>query len=220
MAEASLGTHDQQVIKRIGFAERWLDRAKRQYQDGDVPRGLLTLVLASAEMTHAIRLAHPAISTRRRWAVPVAVAAAATAIVILAFAGWPLGMPAPASSAPAPIVVTLSNRIGTLLELVEAPPDPAALAPVPQHAFPQVTRRPAAGVERFARGTERLAVSASAPVEPVSVRAVQKQAPSPAPAAGPVIPPAGTIADYSLSDEELIDLVLAAERTLRTPLRP
>ncbi|MBI2246791.1 MAG: hypothetical protein HYU65_02465 [Armatimonadetes bacterium] len=219
MAEVSLQTHDQQVIKRIGFAERWLDRAKRQYQDGDVPRGLLTLVLASAEMTHAIRLAHPAISTRRRWVVPVAAAAAATAIVLLALAGRPLWMPAPASSAPAPIVVTLSNRVGTLLELVEAPPDPSA-APVPQHASPQVTRRSVAGVKRSARDTERLAVFATIPVEPVSVRVVQKQVPSPAPAAGPVIPPAGTIVDYSLSDEELIDLVLAAERILRTPLRP
>lgn len=219
MAEVSLQTHDQQVIKRIGFAERWLDRAKRQYQDGDVPRGLLTLVLASAEMTHAIRLAHPAISTRRQWTVPVAVAAAATAIVLLALAGWPLWRPAPASSAPAPIVVTLSNRVGTLLELVEAPPDPSA-APVPQHASPQVTRRSHAGMKRSARDTERLAVFATIPVEPVSVRVVQKQVPSPAPAAGPVIPPAGTIVDYSLSDEELIDLVLAAERILRTPLRP
>lgn len=219
MAKVSVETHDQQVIKRIGFAERWLDRAKRQYQDGDVPRGLLTLVLASAEMTHAIRLAHPAISTRRRWVVPVAVAAAATAIVLLALAGRPLWMPAPASSAPAPIVVTLSNRVGTLLELVEAPPDPSA-APVPQHASPQVTRRSHAGVKRSARDTERLAVFATIPVEPVSVRVVQKQVPSPAPAAGPVIPPAGTIVDYSLSDEELIDLVLAAERILRTPLRP
>ncbi|MBI2201468.1 MAG: hypothetical protein HYU43_05950 [Armatimonadetes bacterium] len=181
MAEVSLQTHDQQVIKRIGFAERWLDRAKRQYQDGDVPRGLLTLVLASAEMTHAIRLAHPAISTRRRWVVPVAAAAAATAIVLLALAGRPLWMPAPASSAPAPIVVTLSNRVGTLLELVEAPPDPSA-APVPQHASPQVTRRSVAGVKRSARDTERLAVFATIPVEPVSVRVVQKQVPSPAPA--------------------------------------
>ncbi len=45
---------DQQMLSRIGFAERWLARARGQWTAGRHARSLLTLVLADAELRHAL----------------------------------------------------------------------------------------------------------------------------------------------------------------------
>jgi len=76
----------QQVIERIGFAEEWLDRAKRHCEGGDVPRGLLTLFLANAEMTHALRMAHETRPSRRRWLISGFAVAAAFSLAMVALA--------------------------------------------------------------------------------------------------------------------------------------
>ncbi len=218
MAEASRDRSGQQVITSIGFAQRWLDRAKRQCQDGDVSRGLLTLVLASAEMSHALRMAEPAGALRRRWIVPAIALGTAAALSFAAFASWQGGPPAPASSATAPAIITFSSRVGTLLEPMQLSPAQMKILPVGQPVTPLATRRPA-------RATPPMRVDApadaarSVPDVPAPV-AVTPPVPVPRPAAALSSLPAGTVAESGLTDSELIDLVLAAERILRIPSRP
>ncbi len=268
MAEASRDRRGQQVITSIGFAQRWLDRAKRQCLDGDVSRGLLTLVLASAEMGHALRMPAPTGALRRRRVVPAIALGTAAALAFAALAAWQGGPPAPAPSAPAPAIVTFSlsslqarstgltacpqetpagasiggsfavrppcaagplrgqnrwaatysSRVGTLLEPMQVLPVQMTISPVGQTVTAQATRRPA-------RATPPMRVDApadaarSVPDVPTPV-AGAPPVPVSRPAAALSSLPAGTVGESGLTDGELIDLVLAAERILRTPSRP
>lgn len=218
MAEASWDKSGKQVIARIDFAERWLNRAKRQCEDGDVSRGLLTLVLASAEMSHALRMAEPTGALRRRRVVPAIALGTAAALSFAAFASWQGAPPAPASSATAPAIITFSSRVGALLEPVQVPPVQMQILPVEQPVTPLATRRPA-------RATPPIRVDApadaarSVPDVPAPA-AVTLPVPVPRPAAALSSLHAGTVAEAGLTDSELIDLVLAAERILRIPSRP
>ncbi len=49
-------TAEYQILTRIGFAERWLQRAREECLGGNVARGLLTLVLADGEMRRLLQL--------------------------------------------------------------------------------------------------------------------------------------------------------------------
>ena len=206
-----------QIVARIGFAETWLDRARRQVADGNLPRGILTLVLADAEVHHAIEVAgtpRPSAASRVPIAVPVLllVFVAASAFGLARSSAEPAVLP-PDAGAP---VIALASRVGSLLRLIPAPPEsPAAPvtavapAPRPVHAAPP---------SRPAPPSRRATVAPSAPVTAGNevVPAVPASAPPVSPPPEPVVqvPPQST-APITLTAGELIDLVLAAERTLR-----
>src|SRR5947199_10793451 len=102
---AMAGTGDTQVLTRIGFAQRWLDRAKRQCTDGNLTRTALTLVLAGAEVHHAIEATGAPAGEGTRSPTPFAfllVRAGVDSAVLLAYR-----RPVPsmaASSSPPPLV--------------------------------------------------------------------------------------------------------------------
>lgn len=223
MAQASLGTDGQQVIDRIGFAERWLDRAKRQCQDGDVPRGLLTLFLANAEMAHTLRTAQPMVSPRRRAYASALAIAAVLMLTCVALLGWKVVSPAPASAEDGPTIITLGGRVGSLLELVEATPHQTVAPGVRQgKAQSKSVRRHAVGTRRPQRS-----LSPARPAPATYVSGVSKSAiamPPAAPFQSKLAEPSGSrvvaAVEGGPSDVELISLVLTAERTLRTQSRP
>ena len=47
------------MVRHIGFAERWLERAKREVAEGYLARSLLTLLLTEAEVHHAREASFP-----------------------------------------------------------------------------------------------------------------------------------------------------------------
>jgi hypothetical protein len=216
------GSH---VIERIEFAERWLDRARRQCEGGDVPQGLLTLFLANAEMTHTLRIAHEAAPSRRRWFVRGFAVAAACSLALVALGTWQVRFPTPVSSAEAPVIVTFNHRTGALLDLVETSPSQMSIVveekdvtPEIRHARLRTAVRPPLGRKRSVRAI------ASRPA--VHAQAVRKSEIAPPPAqivsraVAPSVPSEQTAAAPIPSDAELINLVLTAERTLRTQSRP
>src|SRR3989442_14004356 len=106
----------EQVVARIGFAQRWLDRAKRQCTDGNLPRSVLTLVLADAEVHHALEAAGGPARAQTRRVTPAALMLLGAVLVsaFLLASRWPAvsrGVPSPA-----PTLVRLSSSSGTLLE--------------------------------------------------------------------------------------------------------
>src|SRR3989442_15243490 len=89
----SMTSSDEQMLSRIGFAERWLARARGQWPAGHHARGLLTLVLADAELRHAMETAGGA--RRRTRAHPPTAAtgfllAAVVASPLLLIGRWPI----------------------------------------------------------------------------------------------------------------------------------
>src|SRR5260370_40641422 len=73
----SVTSNDEQMLSRIGFTERWLARARGQWTAGHHARSLLTLVLADAELRHAMDTAGPRRRTARRPSPGIAVLPAA-----------------------------------------------------------------------------------------------------------------------------------------------
>ncbi len=201
-------TTGHQVMTRIGFAEGWLVRAKRQCVEGDVTRGLLTLVLAEAEMHYAREAGGaPAQSDpRRRMTSTVFAVSALTAAVVVAVSWFPSAPPV-ASMASTPPVVRFTAPIGTLLDLVQVPP--AAKAASVAAVVP--TLHP--GPPRPSRQAEPRPSSTAVPTggSPAPIAAVQ-----------PVIVQVVHVPSRPLiSEVELIDLAITAERTLRsTPTTP
>ena len=206
--------NEQQLVDRIGFAERWLDRAKRQCRDGDVPRGLLTLFLANAEMTHTLRTAKPVFAQRRQdfvWVSAIAAALALAWVVLASSAGAPGKF-----TAEGPTIVTLGGRVGSLLEFVEAAPQ-HSIAPVAVSA-PGETQSKAVRRQR-SLPRARLAPATSVIAVPKSAIAVRPAAPHPSTPVATSSSPAEAAVETG-PDVELISLVLTAERTLRTQTRP
>lgn len=213
-------TSGEQVVTRIGFAERWLDRAKRQCAEGNLTRGALTLVLADAEVHHALQVAG-AMGTRRagRTVIPPLMLAlvVASAGVLLLSRLWMA--PVTVSADPAPPIVTLTSRVGTLLDLVQTVPQPASRIVLTAPAVKSATM-PVRTVTRDVRhssGASTVLPSLASP----STTAVVQLAPSPVPLQTVSVSPAATPAAREISTGDLIDLVLAAERTLRSdPAQP
>jgi hypothetical protein len=209
------------LTRRITLAEDWLARARRQVEEGERARGVLTLLLAEAEV-HRAREAgmearalppRPAPSLR----APVAgVLAAAT--IVAAVALWRPFVPASPSSAEAGEVspyriVTLAAGTGTLLGLVQvqaAPEERVVIVSVP----PPGDRTRSASPSPVASPQSRRAAPASLPGTAKHVAPGRTEPSLVAPATS-VASPGAVETPALLSEADLIDLVLAAERSLR-----
>jgi len=216
--------HDQaQLSERITNAEDWLARARRQLEQGETARGTLTLLLAEAEVHHAREIGMGAAPVRAP--LPrVHAAIGMLTVVALAAAIWasgiqPATVPQSTADASSTTIVTLSDGHGRLLELVQ----PSAVAdskidenqglPVKVRAMrvpvrsimtpPVLSAAPVLAISRPPVKPEPEPVIAAAPVPPSPPAAAPASA-----AAQPGSPPV-------VSDANLIDLVLAAERSLR-----
>jgi hypothetical protein len=211
----SQGVTGEQLAARIGFAEQWLRRARGQVAEGDVARGALTLVLAEAEVRHAMEIAGLPVR-RRRPLAPIALAAvvaaaAAAAISVLT----PAAMPATAAG---PAIVQLDGGVGELLRLVVPPA--AASAAQPRRAVAPLPVRPPAALRR-----PPVAAEALSPAVPVATgrpagAAQAAAATSPAPADALLAPAAAPPPPVVVSNRELIELVLTAGSVLRAdPMR-
>ncbi len=193
------------LVRHIGFAERWLARAKQEVTDGRLARGLLTLLLAEAEVHHARERTFPA----REAALPrspVAMTVLGAAVLLaLLLGGRSLLTPrAEVTTGPGPAPAAVRFRQpGSMLALV-----PVVLTPEETAAGEAV----AAPAPRVVTAPRLVAPPPPQRVRRPPTRPAVRPAPSPRPAA----PVAGTAAPPALvSDAELIDLVIAAERSLR-----
>ena len=227
-----------EVIRRIGFAEGWLRRAKGDYRRGQVVRGELTLSLAEAEIRHAWELSRAlprdGLYSQGLRSLLTMAALAGVLILITAFLGAglvpalpgtsPKGL-APASPAGQP-VITFPQSVGDLLRSVTLPePSPEGTRDDPAKAMqtrgsgsvvPAGTSR-VKGVPSYA-GAPRGSAAAPARANlqgsgaPASSHGVTREFAERRSAAstGPSL--AGT---PMMAMEDLIDLVLTAERTLR-----
>ncbi len=205
-----------QVMARIGFAERWLHRAKRHCGDGDVTRGLLTLVLAKAEMHYALETGGMSLKAgSRQRMTPALLGVVALSVAVVVAASWlePPAPPAHSAAATVPIV-RLVTPVGTWLDFVQAPvlstsPLPALVSGA-QAVGPRLVVRHGSSALRPSpdqAAPGQALVDADAASVPVTATAVV----GPAPSAPPVL----------LSAVDLIDLTLAADRTLRrAPANP
>jgi hypothetical protein len=207
--------------ERISFAEDWLGRAKRQIADGNLEHGTLTLILAEAELHRAREVGlRPALRLSR--ARPRALSAVAVGVVAAAVAltaGWQASRVPPrtdAGAAPVPIV-TLPGAVGDMLRMVNTPEAPVERTVVKS----LIVRVPVTTVvHRVVHKVERVPVPSVAPPGAPHV-ALQTPAPVTAPVPAPPSPAAAPAAQPPalLSDADVIDLVLAAERSLRQPAK-
>lgn len=214
----------EQIVARIGFAERWLERARGQVVAGNLTRGILTLVLANAEVHHALEVAG-AQPSRPRMSRPVLVRAVVTiAVLVTVSAVWLAADPNSdaATVDQAPPIVSLSPGVGMLLNLLSpVSPEPPIVAISPTHTPAAVrevpVRIPARLRSPHRPATQPMSVPANGPVTgpPQMNTAQPTPVPPPAPAVQAIRP-----AVPQLSAGDLIDLVLAAERALRSDSTP
>jgi hypothetical protein len=203
------------LTDRISFAEGWLERARRQIRDGQVAHGTLTMILAEAELHRAREAGVPTGATRMPvaprarawWAAGVSAAAAAALVALILTAPFPA--PGIADSA-APSIVTLAGGTGEMFRIITVP------GPVVERTVvrPQVIRL-AAPLPRPAVPPAKVSAPQavrSSPAAPPPDRSAPHTPPAP-PAAVAAPAPAATLS--LLSDADVIDLVLAAERSLR-----
>lgn len=226
-------------IDRIAHAADWLVRARQRVEDGDPARGLLALLLAQAEVRRATDAGLAGLVPPRRvdrgallLATSVAAVLAASVLVLAAGLAQTAGPP---PEVPLPMV-RLPQPAGAMLQIVQAePPAPEravpglAVRPVPEGAVPRFAVRPAP-VPRLAASAAapvatgpRVGAAPGASVAPVAVRAAPAASSAPVGAAPTTALPAGAPGAAVaapppppvLSEADLIDLVLAAERSLR-----
>jgi len=205
--------------EQLTFAEDWLARARQQVDEGQQARGALSLLLAEAELRHArervMASAAQGASTRTRWAgAGLAVAAAAAFIgvaLLLIWAAVPMGSVAhDTSSVP---VVVLGGEIGSMLRMVQSPQDPVERTVIKPVIF-RITA-PSAPAVALVPAPPSAPAAALAPAPRPQVPTAVTPAVAPA-ATTPVPPaPAAAPAPMLLSEADLIELVLAAERSLR-----
>lgn len=219
---------DTQVVARIGFAERWLHRARTQCAEGDVSGGLLTLALADAEVRYALevggwRPAAPDTAPSRRRRLGGVLAAAAAAVVGVIWVSLPGPGPTAAGAFDGPPVIRFASTTGTLLSVVPVPsmePGPRPGVAVAGEQRPRnairtgVTRLPAPVTMPAAApaSTARAGPAAPPAAQPASASTAPSssagQLTAPAPVAGAPTP-------FVLSEADLIDMVLAASRALQ-----
>jgi len=193
--------------QQITYAEDWLARARRQVDQGEHARGAFTLLLAEAEvqrvrervMASAVR--DPASRPRRSGAglvVAVALVFVVAALAMLWQAPqWPLS-----DAASEVAIVVLDTESGAMLRMVQAAPEPVERTVVKPVVLRMAAPLAAAVESRPATAAVAIPVRAVPAVAPAVV-------PAPAPAAVAPAPPA------LLSEADLIEMVLAAERSLR-----
>lgn len=184
------------LTHHIGFAERWLARAKGEVARGDLGRSLLTLLLAEAEVHHArLQEATPAAAVPRPH--PLMTILGTTALAATLLAGLAAALPRSDVTSvlpPSPPVIRFKQPVGSTLALI-----PMVVAPaVPTQVISAPPRVPA------------VTGAARVPVRRMPVRAAVL--PRNVPASAPDQPAAPVVV---VSDGDLIDLVLAAERSLR-----
>jgi hypothetical protein len=228
------------LTERIAFAEEWLDRAKRHLADGDVTHGSLHVILAEAELQRARETslalrprasaassasAASAAASRAAW--PLVAACAVIAAGIVAAVLWHRSMPTASFDAPAVSwpIVTLSEQTGDMLRIVSMPApalEPAVVERVVERTVvrPMIVRvtAPPAGA-RVVAPAPPAALAAAAPRAPAPAPLPAPQVaslPAPVPPAQPAVTAVAPTAPV-LSDADVIDLVLAAERSLRQP---
>ncbi len=214
------------VVTRIGFAERWLDRAKRQVTNGNLTRGVLTLVLADAEVHHALEVAgaRPRHTSTRRVSGPLVALTVVVVVAAAVIAATQRPTPIQASVDPVPTLIKLNAPVGAWLNLVPTPRlgpgststpaisrTPTVLA-VRSSPVPRVVRVAAqpAPAPRLLSGPPTIAPSSAAPMA-ATMPAILPGVPVP-----PAVTPPAAITSPGLSAGDLIDLVLAAERALRS----
>lgn len=185
---------ERQVLARIGFAQRWLDRARRQYADGNLARSALTLVLAGAEVRHALEAAGAPgrAHARRRSPMAFIVVTAALLSAFLLVSHWP-GTPGSISS-PVPSLLQLSSSSGALLEGMGGLTAASRSSPARSGGSRVITPHRAQAAQHI---TPMAAIDLAGR-QPLSAGAM----------------PVG-IGSLHTSMSELIDLVLTAERALR-----
>ncbi len=181
---------DDQMLSRIGFAERWLTRARGQWTTGHHARSLLTLVLADAELRHAMDTAGARRRTKARHltATTSLLLAAVVASALLLIGRWSI-TPHAVAITPPPLVVTPSVLSGPPMAGVMRPA-PLATSAMPVHAV----------------------------VPGTAAQTTSSQTAAPLPAQAHSASPSGPAASLSLpsrSRPSLLDLVLTAERVLR-----
>lgn len=209
------------LTERIALAEGWLDRARCQIRDGQVVRGALTMLLAEAELQCArdsglARAVAARRSPGRPWttwtAIAALVLAAATALAI-SLANVDPGVAGEGLISTTPIV-TLSAGSGEILRLVVVP-EPVVEPTVVERMV--VTSR-----------IVRVSVPVPAPTSPeppremtgpppatVPVQVLPATAPPVQAPAAPHVVAAAPAAPVLLTEAEVVDMVLAAERSLR-----
>jgi hypothetical protein len=215
------------LTKRIISAEDWLDRARREIEDGDLDRGALTLILAEAEvhLAREVSMAAPASPAHRKARFGLAgaalgIVAAVLGVVIMAAVGQRFGAPMAARDEAPLAVVRLPDGTGEILRMVVAP-EPAVERTVEKRVIMRVPV-PVVAANREALPASPAVVPVSAAPQVVLVPHPAAPAPAPAPAVAPVAPAAATApvvapAPALLNEADVIDLVLAAERSLRRP---
>ena len=212
-------TAEHQILTRIGFAERWLQRAREECLEGDVARGLLTLVLADAEVRRVLRLAVPPAPRSRSRLGPALVVGAGliiTAVFALQLVVLAIGAASVESAGLAPGLM-LRPGTGALLAPLDAigPQEPARDlgAPATPAPAPPAAAGRAAAPQRARLSSPPSLHQAAAPIvlvtAPAPAPAPPSPGPAPVPAASTPAPPA------ALSGVDLLDLVIVADRTLR-----
>ncbi len=181
---------DDQMLSRIGFAERWLTRARGQWTAGHHARSLLTLVLADAELRHAMDTAGARRRTKARHLTATTgfLLAAVVASALLLIGRWSI-TPHAVAITPPPLLVVIPS-------VLSGPPMAAVMRPAPL-----ATSAP---------------VQALVPVPGARTASSQMAAPLPAqPRSASPSGPAASLHFPSRSRPSLLDLVLTAERVLR-----
>lgn len=183
---------DEQMLSRIGFAERWLTRARGQWTAGNHARSLLTLVLADAELRRAMDSAGARRRTaaRRPTVATGFLVAAVVASALLLIGRWSTTPHAVATTPPPPVV------------------KPSVLPSGPMDAVIPPTR------------SATSVVSVYTAVPGVAVRTAPSQMAAAPPAQSQAHPAstselAASLRFSSRSRPSLLDLVLTAERVLR-----
>lgn len=197
------------LAERISFAESWLARARQQVEAGHHERGMLTLLLAAAEVRLAREAGRPGARrnpdrhTLAGWIAAGMVALSAVTLVSLVVPRTvgPTGL----HSGQAPPVVVLSKGAGARLNSVQVPPQSAEKTVTKTI----IVRVPVKVMEGAVRQMVPAAGANSQVVKPVPI----------SPSAYPSAPAAAASSTAPqpalLSEADVIELVLAAERSLR-----
>jgi hypothetical protein len=205
------------LADRIAHAEGWLGRASQQIRDGQPERGALALLLAEAELHRARQVGFAGTAGARTgarqgsWGPLLAVAALATAALVTGLLAFSQpGVVVEAHGAVLP-VLRLQAGDGEMLWAVTVPEPPVQRTTVVERT---VIRRVPAYHPVPAVRPSGVAVSAAG-AAPTPPRTAPAAVPSPAPAAPAAAPASPAQARSLLSDADVIELVLAAERSLR-----
>lgn len=216
---------DSQVVARIGFAERWLHRARTQCAEGDVSGGLLTLALADAEVRYALEAGgwrpaarHTVPSRRRR--LGGMLAAAVAAVLGVVWVSLPGPGPTEAGEFDGPPIIRFASTTGTLLSMVSVPPaGPVAQVSAAGVSSPRPVRAATrTGLARSPTPVTLRAAPAATPTGMVRLATGQPSATAESSTSGALTaltPAPGAPAPFLLSEADLIEVVLAASRALQ-----